>query len=101
MGDTMESRDEWAVRMQKEEHDMRVALIKAMNLIARCTNNEDLIDGWLMVGVPDGSTDEEIEEWADEQDTYLDFCEAFVNHMHQSKDVHDFFYYYDYIKKEE
>lgn len=32
----------------------RMKLVKAMEMISRCTNNEEVFDLWLQVGVPDG-----------------------------------------------
>lgn len=32
----------------------RMKMVKAMEMIARCVNNEDAFDLWLMLGVPDG-----------------------------------------------
>lgn len=32
----------------------RMKLVKAMEMIARCVNNEEVFDIWLSLGVPDG-----------------------------------------------
>ena len=33
----------------------RMKMIKAMEMIARCVNNENIFDLWLELGVPDGT----------------------------------------------
>ena len=33
----------------------RMKLVKAMEMIARCVNNEEFFDSWLAFGVPDGT----------------------------------------------
>ena len=32
----------------------RMKLVKAMEMIARCVNNEEFFDSWLAYGIPDG-----------------------------------------------
>lgn len=32
----------------------RMKLVKAMEMLARCVNNEELFDAWITFGVPDG-----------------------------------------------
>lgn len=36
----------------------RAEVVKAMETIARCINDEEIFYGWLMVGVADGDIDE-------------------------------------------
>ena len=49
--------------------DKRIELLKAMGYIASCINDDDIMERWLMCGIPDGDTnfanyceDEELED---------------------------------------
>ena len=63
----------------------RVKLIRAMETIARCINDEEVFTGWLMNGVPDGeikanTTDEEL-EWLTDDETLEGIMNCFLGRM--------------------
>ena len=63
----------------------RIELIKAMDMIARCINDEEVFTGWLMNGVPDGeikenTTDKEL-EWLTDDETLEDIMNCFLGRM--------------------
>ena len=45
--------------MTRKELIQRQKMIVCMEYIARCINNEDIFEGWLMCGVPDGDIERE------------------------------------------
>ncbi len=61
------------------KEEMRYRALKAMDkTIRECVNDEDYIEGWLMVGIPDDSTDLDFQEWAADDEDYIDFMETFI-----------------------
>lgn len=49
----------------------RIELVRAMETVARCINDESIFESWLMCGVADGdidkdTTDEELEFYAED-----------------------------------
>ena len=67
----------------------RVELVRAMETIARCINDEDIFMGWLMGGVADGditseTTDEDLEYYCDD-DTLADLMACFLRKMVAAK----------------
>ena len=66
--------------MNKNE---RFEMIKAMDLIARQLNDEDIMEAWLMYGVADGdidsdTTQEDLEDYMDD-DTFAELMSAFIH----------------------
>ena len=65
----------------------RSKMILAMEFIARQINDEDVLDGWLISGIPDGeipygSTDiGDVEERYLEDDNFKDFMSCFLRCM--------------------
>ena len=64
----------------------RAGVIRAMETIARCINDEDI---WLMNGVADGditpeTTDEDL-EWYAEDDNFQDLMDCFLRRMARAK----------------
>ena len=58
----------------------RYNTLKRMNdFIFNDIGDEDYFDSWLMCGIPDGSTDEDLRELATEDEYYKDICECFIN----------------------
>lgn len=69
---------------KKVLHD-RAEFVRAMEMIMRATNDEDIITGWLMCGVADGDitgkeTDEEL-EWYCEDKNFADIMACFSRCM--------------------
>lgn len=63
----------------------RVELIRAMETLARCINDEDVFVGWLTNGVPDGAIrentpDEDLEQFTDDE-TLRDLMDCFLRRM--------------------
>ena len=63
----------------------RADVVRAMETIARCINDEDVFMGWLMGGVADGdinkdTTDEDL-EWYCEDDNFADLMACFLRRM--------------------
>ena len=63
----------------------RAAVVRAMETIARCINDEDIFMGWLMNGVADGdinkdTTDEDL-DWYCEDDNFADLMACFLRRM--------------------
>ncbi len=72
--------------MPQRQLKERVKLLRAMETIARCVNDEDVFELWLAEGIPDGeikenTTDEEIEWLAEDTDSMLDIMDTFVKLM--------------------
>ena len=60
----------------------RFEMLKAMELIARSINNEDVFEQWLICGIADGDIDEnttleELEYYMDDE-TYADIMDTFL-----------------------
>ena len=67
----------------------RIKLVRAMELIARTINDEEVFEGWLMYGVADGdidetTTDEELEYYA-EDETFAELMGTFLRVMTRAK----------------
>ena len=73
----------------------RIELIKAMDMIARCINDEDiLVDGWLAGGVPDGLVEEGDEAIAGftSDENMKDFMDCFMRCMVRASKSGGLFY---------
>ena len=67
----------------------RAKLVRAMETIARCVNDEDVFYRWLLCGVADGdidndTTDEDLEYYC-EDETFADLMERFLDLMTAAK----------------
>ena len=74
--------------MVKKNVKERVAIVRAMELLARCTNDEDVFERiWLTCGVADGdieatTTDEDIEMYGyTDDDTFAELMDTFTHLM--------------------
>lgn len=74
--------------MSKEN---RAEIVKAMDLIVSCINNEDFIDSWLMCGVADGDIKDETTMLKDivdmgycEDQTFSDLMTLFLKLMYRA-----------------
>ena len=66
----------------------RIEVIRAMEAIARCINDETIFDSWLMLGVADGditpdTTDEELEIYT-EDENFSEIMALFLRLMSQA-----------------
>ena len=66
----------------------RIEVIRAMETIARCINDETIFDSWLMLGVADGditpdTTDEELESYT-EDENFAEIMALFLRLMSQA-----------------
>lgn len=63
----------------------RANVVRAMELIARCINDEEIFDSWLMCGVADGdidgSEDDEDLEYYCEDDNFAELMGLFLRLM--------------------
>ena len=77
--------------MEKTKHmKERVAMVRAMEEIARSINDEDIFDSWLMCGVADGDINAETEdEWlydyCEDDNTFADLMGLFMRLMARAK----------------
>ena len=58
--------------------DYRAEQLKLMDQLIRCAADENVIDAWLMVGIPDGSTDEDFIGYGEDEDDYNEFVDTFI-----------------------
>ena len=63
----------------------RVELVKAMDLLVRSVNNEDLLDPWFMCGVADGDVENDDLEYYTEDDNFAELMKLFLNIMSKAK----------------
>lgn len=67
----------------------RVEAVRAMETLARCINDEDILDSWLMCGVADGDINEETEdEWLEcycEDNNFSELMGLFLRLMSRAK----------------
>lgn len=60
----------------------RIEQLKAMDTLIRSVNNENLVlDSWLMCGIPDGATDTDYRDYAENVDDYKELCDFFLKLM--------------------
>ena len=67
----------------------RTKVVRAMETIARCVNDEEVFDHWLLYGVADGdidddTTDEDLEYYCEDK-TFADLMERFLDLMTAAK----------------
>lgn len=65
--------------------ELRAKVVRAMDLLCRCINDEEVFMPWLMVGVADGditkeTTDEDLEYYC-EDDTFAELMYYFLRRM--------------------
>jgi hypothetical protein len=68
---------------------LRTEVVRAMETLARCINDEEVFEGWLICGVADGdidetTTDEEFEFYI-EDNTFAELMETFLRVMARAK----------------
>ena len=68
---------------------LRTEVVRAMETLARCVNDEEVFEGWLICGVADGdidetTTDEELEYYI-EDETFAELMETFLRVMARAK----------------
>ena len=67
----------------------RAKIVRAMETIARCVNDEEVFYRWLLCGVADGdidddTTDEDLEYYCEDK-TFADLMERFLDLMTAAK----------------
>ena len=67
----------------------RAKVVRAMEIIARCVNDEEVFYRWLLCGVADGdidddTTDEDLEYYCEDK-TFADLMERFLDLMNAAK----------------
>lgn len=67
----------------------RAKLVRAMETVARCVNDEDVFYRWLLCGVADGDIDEDVTdedlEYYCKDKTFADLMERFLDLMTAAK----------------
>lgn len=68
----------------------RAKVVRAMDTLCRCINDEDVFMGWLMIGVADGditseTTDEDLEYYC-EDDNFSELMWWFLKKMNDAKE---------------
>ena len=58
--------------------NLRVEQLRLMDQLIRHSSDECVIEAWLMVGIPDGSTDSDFEEYAADGEDYNEFVDTFI-----------------------
>ena len=61
----------------------KAELLKAMDVLARSINNEDIVDSWLLGGIPDGTTEDEYIDYVDDID---DIAACFLRCMKRAQE---------------
>lgn len=68
----------WKQKRMEKKHNLRATLLKSMDdYIREIVDDEELIEGWLMGGIPDGSEPEEFEDYADDSELWHDCIRLF------------------------
>ena len=67
----------------------RAKVVRAMETIARCVNDEEVFYRWLLCGIADGdidddTTDEDLEYYCEDK-TFADLMERFLDLMNAAK----------------
>lgn len=68
----------------------RAEIVRAMELLVRSVNNEELIDPWLMCGVADGdindtTTDEDLECYVEDDEDFAGLMALFLRTMNNAR----------------
>jgi hypothetical protein len=71
---------------QMEEKAQRTKNLKMMDRVARRVNDEDIFEYWLMMGIPDGASDDEFPVWADNMEDYNEFERVFKKLLKAAKE---------------
>lgn len=71
---------------QMEEKAQRTKNLKMMDRVARRVNDEDIFEYWLMMGIPDGASDDEFPIWADNMEDYNEFERVFKKLLKAAKE---------------
>lgn len=64
----------------------RAEMLKSLHEIMMNMNNEDAYDEWIVCGVPDGATDEDFTEIAEDKEEWLYMVKLFASIYNQYKD---------------
>ena len=67
----------------------RAEVVRAMDTLARCINNETILEGWLVNGVADGditpeTTDEDLACYYEVDETFEDLMTCFLRRMYRA-----------------
>lgn len=75
----------------KKNIELRKKAVVAMELLARSTNDEMAVNGWLMCGVPDGDIDygdmdtEKVDEYFTEDKNFKELIGCFMRTMERAQ----------------
>jgi hypothetical protein len=73
-------------QMKPMNSKRRAEVVRAMDTLARCINDETILDNWLALGVADGdikpdTTDEDIACYYEVDETFEDLMTTFLRNM--------------------
>ena len=60
-----------------EDIILKMNLLGGMNAYVENLGDDDATDYWLTFGIPDGATEENLREFAEDQDTWVQMCCVF------------------------
>ena len=60
-----------------EDIILKMNLLGGMNAYVENLGDDDATDYWLTFGIPDGATEEDLEEFAKDNDTWVQMCCVF------------------------
>lgn len=76
--------------MSGQNTKKRLEVVRAMETLARCINDEDIFESWLMVGVADGDiqedTPDEYLEYYAEDKNFSELMDLFLRLMSRAKE---------------
>ena len=64
----------------------KIQLVECMNELVLAIGDEDIIDGWLMNGVPDQATQEDYKFISENEECFKDTVELFIKYSKYFKD---------------
>ena len=60
-----------------EDIILKMNLLGGMNAYVENLGDDDATDYWLTFGIPDGATEEDLEEFAKDNDIWVEMCRIF------------------------
>ena len=60
-----------------EDIILKMNLLGRMNAYVENLGDDDATDYWLTFGIPDGATEEDLEEFAKDNDIWVEMCRIF------------------------
>lgn len=64
--------------MTNEEMVLRMNILGGMNAFVTDLGDEDILENWITYGVPDETTEEDLQLIAEDDECFADVCECFA-----------------------